>query len=149
MGEKDKLIKTITFDLCLPSDDQIIDAIKLSLKTYNEEYQEQIKHIYIATDFDNRTLWLMLNKTLSPLTLITPSLTLNPETAIGQNRIETAPHFIIDLYLLSHGNAFIGNCISSFSAFVSRFRLHRLHFFQTTHFFAFHRPNSIHLRDEL
>ncbi|OTF71429.1 GDP-fucose protein O-fucosyltransferase 1-like protein [Euroglyphus maynei] len=161
-GDNDKqhrwLNNRITFDLCLHSFDQIIEGIKLSLQSYNNQDEvkrnekEPIEHIYIATDSNNESLWLDLNQTLAhhfpSLTLITPSLTLNTMNGTFDEH-NKQPHFLVDLFLLSHANAFIGNCISSFSAFVTRYRLHRLHFFHTTHFFAFHRPNSVHLRDEL
>ncbi|XP_027202576.2 O-fucosyltransferase 1 [Dermatophagoides pteronyssinus] len=167
LGDKDKqhrwLNNRITFDLCYPSFEQIIDGIKSSIQSYNNQDEvkrnekQPIKHIYIATDLNNESMWLDLNQTLakhfssssSTLTLITPTLTLNTIDGTFSEYKKPSPHFLIDLYLLSHSNSFIGNCISSFSAFITRYRLYRLHFFHTTHFFSFHRPNSVHLRDEL
>src|SRR5699024_10504016 len=123
--------------LCLPSTEQMISAVRQALDRYNSANQrDPVRHLYIAADYANQTVWQELKTTFPDLTVLAPGM-------------DHQPHFLTDLYLLSHANVFVGNCISSFSAFVSRLRVYRFPFFETTHFFAFDRPNSVHLRDEL
>lgn len=158
MGDKNKLTwkDRITFDLCLPSTQQVLDGILNSLSRYNDQKMEEdkIKYIYIATNHNNESLWLRLNETIChpsrpTITLITPTITFYCDQKQKFKENKDSPHFLTDLYLSSYANAFIGNCISSFSAFITRYRLNRLHFFHTTSHFAYHRSDSLHLRDEL
>ncbi|KAF7487857.1 GDP-fucose protein O-fucosyltransferase 1 [Sarcoptes scabiei] len=157
------LNRKINFDLCLPSLKQIVDKIRSSLKAYDNQRssnnKQSIEYLYIATDHNDDSFWLDLNRTLSNdpitsnLTLIVPSMTFHMHNgtfsnALNHNEID----FISDIYLLSNANLFIGNCISSFTAFISRFRLYRLHFDQTTFFFAHpssESGRSIHPHQEL
>ena len=121
----------------------------MGLTTYKSN--EPIKHVYIATDFDNETQWLHLHRHLPPgMTLITSSITIHPDYSFTRH-VGPLPHFMIDLHIMSQANVFIGNCISSFSAFVSRYRVFNLHFDQTTHFFAYQKPLTVskYRHDEL
>lgn len=138
--------RAVTFDLCMPSSTQIINSIRSELNEYNQNsHHEPIKHIYIATDFDNETLWIDLHRNIPDMTVIAPTITIKPD---GTQTRHQSSHFITDIYLMSYSNLFIGNCISSFTAFVSRYRLYNLHFHTTTRFFVFNQfVNELH--DEL
>ncbi|CAK1549858.1 unnamed protein product [Leptosia nina] len=91
----------LTFSMCLPSKSEIIKQVKRALKKYGN-----IKFIYVASDSNH-----MIEEFISALkdfeitfTKYTPS----------------NPH--MDLVILGQANYFIGNCVSSYSAFVKRER---------------------------
>lgn len=128
----------VTYDLCMPSTEQILNSIKFALDGHNtyRHPNSPIKVIHIATDFDNRTLWEQLHLSLgdNELTLITPTATIHGNGSVSEH--SERAHFIVDLHLMATANVFLGNCISSFSAFASRYRIYNLHFEQSTHYFT-------------
>lgn len=141
----------VTYDLCLPSAEQLVASIRYALDGHNayRHPEAPIQYLYIATDLDNRALWTALHDQLNRegfnLTLITPSETIHVNGTVTKHplNLPSPPHFMVDLHLLSTANVFLGNCISSFSAFASRYRLYNLHFEQSTHFFAVDRPLKV------
>lgn len=126
--------------ICNPTLDIIVDQIETILKSSSNE----IKVVYIATDNDNETLWQKMYSRLSKVVLITPSKTFSKEITY-----HVPPTPIIDAYLMTYANYFIGNCISSFSGFVSRLRTFNLHFNHSTAFFAENLIDNELIRDEL
>ncbi len=134
----------LPYELCSHSVDTIIEDINRALTEVNNQ---KLEVVYIATDYDDHSVWQKIHKKLPEVTLITPTATyIKNNITRGYNQA----HYIIDTYLLSYSNYFIGNCVSSFSAFASRIRLHSFHFDKTTHFFA---SDLLHteklLKDEL
>lgn len=96
-----------TKDMCQPSKELIIKQIKQELKAYHTKYTTNpIKSIFVATD--NDAMISELNDGLRRLKI----------SAFRMH--EKNPH--LDLIILEKSNLFIGNCISSFSAFVIRSR---------------------------
>ncbi|RWS22248.1 GDP-fucose protein O-fucosyltransferase 1-like protein, partial [Leptotrombidium deliense] len=122
--------RPLPYELCHPSFRTIANYISEALK--NEKNIHQIEIIYFSTDFDDKSLFKNLKREFPNITLITPSTTYSDKKFTGF----TPPHYIIDLYLMVYSNFFIGNCISSFTAFASRIRVHNFHFRETTKFFA-------------
>ena len=123
--------KPLPYELCFPSIHTIVEQIEQILK--ESQNKDKIETIYIATDSDNQTLWQQIHEKLSDVTIITPTKTY---TTSGEVLDAKPPNLTQDIYLLSYSNQFIGNCISSFSGFVSRYRTYNLHFGQMTQFFS-------------
>lgn len=102
-NEKGKATK----EMCEPTKELIIKQIKQEIKAYHVKYPTNpIKSIFVASDNDH--MISELNEALKRLKL----------SAYRTN--EKNPH--LDLIILGKSNLFIGNCISSFSAFVVRSR---------------------------
>lgn len=135
----------LPYELCFPPFEQIIEQINQTLT--DSLTKDKIETIYIATDNDNETLWQRIHQSLPNITLITPSITMSPS---GVSK-HSPPTVITDIYLMSYANQFIGNCISSFSAFASRLRIYNLNFINSTKFFSQNKlyENLSPIRDEL
>lgn len=121
----------LPFELCSHSVNTIIRDINRSLS--DAENKHPLKVVYIATDNDDESLWEQIHAKIPDVTLITPTATYFKNNI---TRGFAQPHYIIDIYLLTYSNYFIGNCVSSFSAFPARTRIHGFHFDKTTRFFA-------------
>lgn len=94
-------------DVCMPSKDIILKQIKYQIKLHNELHPDNlIKSVFVASD--NNHMISDINNALKRLKI--EAFKLN----------ETSPH--LDLIVLEKSNRFIGNCISSYSAFVKRSR---------------------------
>nr|CAG4641534.1 EOG090X02RM [Eurycercus lamellatus] len=89
-----------TQEMCFPDQETIAKQVKLAVKEYHA------KSVFVSSDHDH--LIPMLIKTLKRMDIPVHKLA-NPE-----------PH--VDLAILARANYFIGNCISSFSAFAKRER---------------------------
>jgi peptide-O-fucosyltransferase len=136
----------LPFDLCLPSFETIIKQIKQTLK--ESLTKDKIETIYMATDKDNETLWHIIHENVPNITLITPTITISSSGVVSKHK---PPDLITDIQIMSYSNSFIGNCISSFSAFVSRLRIYNLNFNKTTQFFSQNKlyQNFNLIKDEL
>lgn len=122
---------SLPYGLCLPPKDIVIKDIGNALKLVNRT--DKALAVYIATDSDDLDLWDRLTKLHPSIKFITPSATYKDQKIYYHTR----PSPIIDIYLLTYSDYFIGNCISSFSAFCSRQRLSRLKLAKpSTSFFA-------------
>lgn len=99
-----------TKQMCEPSKELIIKKIKREIRTYHGKHpNDPIKSIFVASDNDH--MLNELNEALKRLKI----------TAYRTGAKD--PH--LDLMILEKSNLFIGNCISSFSAFIVRSRQHR------------------------
>lgn len=131
----------IQYDTCLPSFETItskLDDTLRDLKTSNQTIDISVVHI--ATDVDDAKLWKKLRDTFSQLEFVR-----NPTAA--DDIIGT----MIDIYLMAHADIFIGNCISSFSAFPARIRTEQLGLKHKTFYFgqSFVNEDQKLLKDEL
>lgn len=98
---------TLTMDICIPSQEIIVRKIKRVIKRVKESQKtNEIKSIFVASD--NNHFIDYLNEQLRRMKIIAYKLP------------ENNPH--VDLAILGRANYFIGNCVSSFSAFVKRER---------------------------
>lgn len=94
-------------DMCMPSKEIILKQLKYQIRAHNEFHPDNlIKSVFVASD--NYHMIEDINHSLRRLDI--EAFKLN----------ETSPH--LDLIILEKSNRFIGNCISSFSAFVKRAR---------------------------
>lgn len=91
----------LTVSMCLPQKSEIIKQVKRAVKKLTN-----IKYIFVASDSNH--MIEDLNATLQHLDIIV--IRLQPSN----------PH--LDLAILGQANYFIGNCVSSYSAFVKRER---------------------------
>lgn len=99
-----------TKEMCEPTKESIVKQIKQEIKTYHAKYPTNpIKSIFVASD--NDYMITELNEGLKRLKI----------TAYRTG--DKNPH--LDLIILEKSNLFVGNCISSFSAFVVRSRIVR------------------------
>ncbi|KAJ8911503.1 hypothetical protein NQ315_014428 [Exocentrus adspersus] len=106
-NEKGKATK----DMCLPTKETIIRQLKRVIKNINNSnnnnnYDQTIQSVYVASDNN-----YMLDELKTALHRM--------KVQVFKNN-NTSPH--VDLAILGKSNYFIGNCISSFSAFVKRER---------------------------
>lgn len=92
-----------TQTMCLPSEDVIINQIKRVIRN-----GKNVKSVFVASDYN-----YMIDK-------LTASLSRMQITVHKQEGENPSPH--LDLAILGRANYFIGNCISSFTAFVARER---------------------------
>ena len=90
-----------TKSMCLPSKDEIVRQTRRAIKAVKAPW------MYVATDNDDMKDYL--GKTLK-IKVVTAS----------EGAASADPHF--DLAVMGLSNHFVGNCISSFSAFVKRER---------------------------
>ncbi|PZC78799.1 GDP-fucose protein O-fucosyltransferase 1 [Helicoverpa armigera] len=91
----------LTLSMCLPNPDEIIKQVKRALKK-----RENIKYIFVASDSNH-----MINDFNKGL----------QHAEVSVVRLQPSnPH--LDLAILGQANYFIGNCVSSYSAFVKRER---------------------------
>lgn len=114
--------------LCLPTTEIIFAQIKTALHDTRDA-----KTVYIATNKDYHELWLKLSREFPDVQFVTPSSTLEGRKV---TQATSKPTLIIDTYLLSHSDYFIGNCMSSFTAFSGRLRVHGLNLSNSTTFFG-------------
>lgn len=135
----------LPFETCLHSTKSIIKSIRNVLEDPPDSISLQT--IYVATDYDNKQVWHELSQAFPDKDLITPTSIYSKGKIVKQGL--NHPHFLIDAYLLSHANYFIGNCISSFSAFASRSRVYGLKLKETTTFFAYDLLKNSQDKDEL
>ncbi|XP_013200489.1 GDP-fucose protein O-fucosyltransferase 1 [Amyelois transitella] len=91
----------LTISMCLPDKMDIVKQVKRALKKLSD-----IKYIFVASDS---------NPMIDDLKRSTNSLDIKIVTLQPSN-----PH--LDLAILGQANYFIGNCVSSFTAFVKRER---------------------------
>lgn len=97
----------LTMDICMPTQELIVKKIKRRIKKVKDlKNGTEIKSIFVASD--NNHLLEYLNDQLRRMNVKAFMLP------------ENNPH--VDLALLGRANYFIGNCVSSFSAFVKRER---------------------------
>ena len=89
-----------SIELCMPSDEIIISQLKRVITKY------KAKSVFVASDHDH--MISRINKSFRKLDIKAMKLDVDN------------PH--LDLAILARANHFVGNCVSSFSAFVKRER---------------------------
>jgi len=136
--------KALPYELCMPSEDTIISYIGNAIQKLRSITKRLA--VYISTDYDTPNLWLNLNANFPNIDFVTPKATYSNSTKLVEHN-QRDP--IIDLHLMANSNYFIGNCISSFTAFVSRMRKANSSLEKTTVFFGDHLLKPNHLLDEL
>lgn len=96
-----------TMDMCIPGRDVIVRQLKRHIKKANEAgHGKEIRSIFVASDSNH--MIGELNEALQRM-------------KVRAFRLESGSSHV-DLAILGMSNHFIGNCVSSFSAFVKRER---------------------------
>ena len=90
----------LTEEMCQPSEEVIVKHLRRAIKTH------KAKSVFIASDHDHMIETLQKFFSRSDITF--------------KKLTNDDPH--LDLVILGRANHFIGNCVSSFSAFVKRER---------------------------
>lgn len=97
---------SLTPELCMPSKDLVVRQLKRQIKGYKEANRDEVKSIFVASDKNHMVKEI--------------------EEALHRMKVSvvrlTTSDPILDLAVLIESNHFIGNCVSSFSAFVKRSR---------------------------
>ncbi|XP_055693381.1 GDP-fucose protein O-fucosyltransferase 1 [Lutzomyia longipalpis] len=102
-GEKGSL----TREMCFPSQEGIIQQLKREMKKYKENHHgDEIRGLFVASDSNH-----MIGELTDAFRRMDVSVHKLPEND---------PH--LDLAILEMANHFIGNCVSSYTAFVKRSR---------------------------
>lgn len=97
----------LTMDMCYPTRDIIVRQLKRHIKSFKEKNpKNEIKSIFVASDSNH--FLNDVNTALARMNIIALKLD------------QSNPH--VDLAILALSNYFIGNCVSSFTAFVKRER---------------------------
>lgn len=98
---------SLTMDICMTPPEIIVRKIKRVIKRVKEAQKtNEIKSLFVASD--NNHMIEYLNEQLRRMKIVAFKLP------------ENNPH--VDLAILGRANHFIGNCVSSFSAFIKRER---------------------------
>lgn len=92
-----------TMEMCLPSPEIIIRQLKRVIKNYKDK---SIRSVFVASDSNH-----MIDDLSTALKRMKVSV---------HKLAKSNPH--VELAIMGRANHFIGNCISSFSAFVKRER---------------------------
>lgn len=94
-------------ELCMPSKELIVRQLKRLIKNVKQDHpKNEVRSIFVASD--NNHMLTDLNSALQRMNITAYRLK------------EDNPH--LDLVILGMSNHFVGNCISSYSAFVKRER---------------------------
>ncbi|GAB0099515.1 GDP-fucose protein O-fucosyltransferase 1 [Sergentomyia squamirostris] len=98
---------TLTHEVCFPSQETVIRHLRREIRKYRESHKgDEVRSIFVASDSNH--MESELSGTFK-------------RSGVGIYRYpENDPH--VDLALLEMSNHFIGNCVSSYSAFVKRGR---------------------------
>jgi len=120
----------LKFDLCLPSFESISDKIEEVLRDLSSARDTTVEVIHMATDLDDTSLLRKLSLRFPRIRFV--STLREPKTL--------SP--MIDVFLMTHADVLIGNCISSFSAFAARIRKEQLKLGQWTYYFGHDRSTS-------
>lgn len=96
----------LTMDICMPSKDLVVKQLKRLIKSYKELNKDEVKSIFVASDKNHMVA--DIREALQRMN-------------IQVFKLEANDH-ILDLAILNQANYFIGNCVSSFTAFAKRSR---------------------------
>lgn len=97
----------LTMDLCMPSKELIVRQLKRQIKLYKElNHQDEVKAVFVASDKNHMVA--EIREALQRM-------------KVDVARLEVSDP-VLDLAILVKSNYFIGNCVSSFSAFAKRSR---------------------------
>lgn len=140
-----KSTKRLPYELCFPDNKQLIKAIANAIQAQQSVYDLEHDNVavYIATDNDDHDLWSAISRQFPSNSIFTPSGSyLNGK--LSKSVDDAKPSVVMDAYLLANSNYFLGNCISSYSAFASRYRIYSAQLEGVTAFFNEHlvRPDQ-------
>lgn len=96
----------LTQELCMPPKELVIRQIKRQIKTYKETTKDEVRSVFVASDKNH-----MIKEIEDALQRM--------KVAVVRSDVNDP---ILDLSVLINSNHFIGNCVSSYSAFVKRTR---------------------------
>lgn len=111
---------------CLPSRDNVIERLREALRDVELMLNTNIKFVHIATDHDQPKLWDQLARSFANITFVKEKQNSEPELMVA----------LVDLFLMAHADGFVGNCVSSYSAFAARMRTEQLDRKRLTFYFG-------------
>lgn len=129
----------LDYETCLPSYKTISRKLNDSLAFYRSERNSDIHYVHIATDDSNSDTWVSLKEDFPRVDFIFIP------------RDNDMASTMLDIYLMAFADVFIGNCISSFSAFPARLRYQQPELEAMTFYFGFssNRTANRYVREEL
>lgn len=104
----------LKYETCLPTFERLAQTLEQTIRYHRKSIS--IKIVHIATDYDDQELWQKFKSRFPQIKFV-----INPKAS------ETMMGAMVDISLMTHADIFIGNCISSFSAFPARTRAEQLH----------------------
>lgn len=134
----DSIKEPLQFDTCLPKFETMVSKLGKILNDYHEKNHSNISIVHIATDYDDFDLFERFKKEFPTVRFVVSSR--NDSSIFGP---------MLDIYLMIYADVFIGNCISSFSAFPARIRTEQLNFRGNTHYFGQEFTKRVVQHDEL
>lgn len=124
-GYEERSNQKLQHDICLPSYETISRKLNSSLDIYRENSNSEIYHVHIATDDRDSDIWKKLMDDFPDIDFI-----FSP-------RDYEMTSSMLDIYLMAFADVFIGNCVSSFSAFPARLRSQQSALGHMTFYFGF------------